>query len=309
LPPALARFCPKGGFVPAPKAANTAKQGTTLSAPGKLALITGASSGIGLLTAITLARRGYRVVATMRDLTRRSLLDEAAKKAAVTLDVRQLDISEFASIPRVVGEILREHARIDLLVNNAGFVYAGFVEDVSLPELRLQMDTNFFGHVAITQAVLPAMRAQRSGLIIMISSETGRMGSPGIGSYSASKFALEGWTETLRLETRALGIKLVLVEPGAFKTDIWDRNTRINQDLLAGKSPNQERGRRLKEWAVTTPKADPQLVADLIARIAADPSPRLRYMIGRDARLRWWLRNLLPWNWYEKLVLRKVGLD
>ena len=245
----------------------------------------------------------------MRDLNRRSLLDQAAKSAGVTLDIRQLDISDFASIPRVINEILRDHARIDVLVNNAGFAFAGFAEDIRLPELHQQMDTNFFGHVAVTQAVLPAMRAQRSGHIIMVSSESGRMGSPALSSYAASKFALEGWSETLRLETRALGVKVVLVEPGAFKTDIWDRNTRLNEDLLAGKSPNQERGRRLKEWAVTTPKADPQLVADLITRIAADPNPRLRYMIGRDARVRWWLRNLLPWSWYEKLVLRKVGLE
>jgi NAD(P)-dependent dehydrogenase (short-subunit alcohol dehydrogenase family) len=282
-----------------------------LPAPSKLALITGSSSGIGLLTAITLARRGYRVVATMRDLKRRSLLDDAAKSAGVAdrLDVRALDISDFDSIPRVINEILRDHSRIDVLVNNAGFAFAGFVEDIRLAELRQQMDTNFFGHVAITQAVLPAMRAQRSGHVIMVSSETGRMGSPGIGSYSASKFALEGWSETLRLETRALGIKVVLVEPGAFKTDIWDRNARLNEVLVSGNSPNQERGRRLKEWAVTTPKADPQRVADLIARIADDPDPRLRYMIGRDAFLRWWLCNLLPWKWYERLVLRKVGLE
>jgi NAD(P)-dependent dehydrogenase (short-subunit alcohol dehydrogenase family) len=278
---------------------------------GKIALITGSSSGIGLLAAVTLARRGYRVVATMRDLNRRPLLDEAARSAGVAdrLDVRALDISDFNSIPRVVDQVLRDHSRIDLLVNNAGFAFAGFAEDIRLAELRQQMDTNFFGHVAVTQAVLPAMRAQRSGHIIMVSSETGRMGSPGIGSYSASKFALEGWSETLRLETRALGIKVVLVEPGAFKTDIWDRNARLNELLVAGASPNQERGRRLKEWAVTTPKADPQRVADLIARIAADPNPRLRYMIGRDALTRWWLCNLLPWKWYERLVLRKVGLD
>jgi NAD(P)-dependent dehydrogenase (short-subunit alcohol dehydrogenase family) len=282
-----------------------------MPAAEKLALITGASSGIGLLTAVTLARRGYRLVATVRDLNRRALLDQAAEKAGVgnRLDLRQLDISDFDSIPRVVNEVLRDYSRIDVLVNNAGFVYAGFAEDIRLPELRQQMDTNFFGHVAVTQAVLPAMREQRSGHIIMISSESGRMGSPALSSYSASKFALEGWSETLRIETRELGIKVALVEPGAFKTDIWDRNTRLNEDLLAGNSPNQERGRRLKEWAVTTPKADPQLVADLIARIAQDPNPRLRYMIGRDARVRWWLRMLLPWKIYEKLVLRKVGLE
>ncbi len=247
----------------------------------------------------------------MRDLERRTLLDETARQAGVgeRIEVRVLDISDFDSIPRVVQEILREHHRIDVLVNNAGFAYAGFAEDLRLAELRQQLDTNFFGHVAVTQAVLPAMRQQHSGHVIMVSSEAGRMGSPALSSYAASKFALEGWSETLRLECRSLGIKVVLVEPGAFRTDIWDRNTRLNQDLVSGSSPNQERGRKLKEWAVTVPKADPQRVAALIANIARDPNPRLRYMIGRDARARWWLCNLLPWKWYEKLVLRKVGLD
>ncbi len=277
----------------------------------RTAVITGSSSGFGLLTALTLARRGWKVVATMRDLNRSSRLQETSKSAGVDkfLDIRRLDISDFTSIRAVVSEVLRDHGRIDLLVNNAGFAFAGFAEDILLPELRQQMDTNFFGHVAVTQAVLPAMRAQRSGHIIMVTSESGRMGAPALSSYAASKFALEGWTETLRLETRALGIKVVLVEPGAFKTDIWDRNARLNQLLVCGKSPNQERGRRVKEWAVTTYKGDPQPVADLIADIAEDPDPRLRYMIGRDARLRWWLHNLLPWKWYEKLVLRKIGLD
>ncbi len=277
----------------------------------KVALITGSSSGIGLLTAITLARRGYQVVATMRDLGRRARLDAAAQQAGVAgrIDVRALDISTFDSIPRIIGEVLRDYGRIDVLVNNAGFVFAGFAEDIRLAELRQQLDTNFFGHVAVTQAVLPAMRAQRSGHIIMVSSETGRMGSPGLSSYAASKFALGGWSETLRLEMHDLGIRVVLIEPGAFQTDIWDRNTRLNELILTGQSPNQERGRRLKEWAVTTPKADPQRVADLIARIVEDPEPRLHYIIGRDARARWWLYNLLPWKWYEKLVLRKVGLE
>jgi NAD(P)-dependent dehydrogenase (short-subunit alcohol dehydrogenase family) len=277
----------------------------------KVALITGSSSGIGLLTAVTLARRGFRVVATMRDLQRRALLDETAQPAGVNdrLIVRALDVTDFESIPRVIDGILQDHHRIDVLVNNAGFAFAGFAEDIRSEELRQQMDTNFFGHVAVTRAVLPAMRARRSGHIIMVSSEGGRMGSPALSSYAASKFALEGWSEVLRLECLAIGIKVVLVEPGAFKTDIWDRNTRLNAALLAGDSPNQQRGRKLKDWAVNIPKADPQQVADLIARIAADPDPRLRYMIGRDAFLRWWLRNLLPWKWYEKLVLRKVGLE
>jgi NAD(P)-dependent dehydrogenase (short-subunit alcohol dehydrogenase family) len=135
------------------------------------------------------------------------------------------------------------------------------------------------------------------------------MGQPGCSAYCASKFALEGWSETLRIEVRALGIKVVLVEPGAFKTDIWDRNTRISELLLRGASPNQERGRKLKEWAVTTPKSDPGVVARVIADIADNPNPRLRYVVGRDAVARIALRAVLPWRWYERLVVKTVGLD
>src|SRR5579883_2855721 len=158
----------------------------------KIAVITGTSSGFGLLTTVELARRGFRVVATMRDLARRTYLDQAATAAGVGqhIDIRQLDVTEFDRIP-------------------------GLVEDIKLEEIRLQFETNFFGAVAMTKTVLPTMRQQRSGHIIMVSSVGGLHGSPIISSYSASKHALEGWTETLRLEVRHLGINVVLIEPGA----------------------------------------------------------------------------------------------
>jgi NAD(P)-dependent dehydrogenase (short-subunit alcohol dehydrogenase family) len=136
----------------------------------KIAVITGSSSGFGLLTAVELAKRGFGVVATMRDLGRRERLDEAASSAGVTLDVRRLDVTEFGAIPAFVDRVTGDHGRVDVLVNNAGFAVAGFAEDLTLEEVRLQFETNFFGHVAMTQAVLPAMRRQRSGHIIMISS-------------------------------------------------------------------------------------------------------------------------------------------
>ena len=277
----------------------------------KVSLITGASSGIGLLTALELARRGHRVVATMRDLGRRETLAKAAADAKLQdrIEVRRLDVAEFASIPQAIAEVLRDYGHIDVLVNNAGFVYAGFAEDLLLTEVRQQLETNFFGQLAVTQAVLPGMRARGSGHVIMVSSESGRMGQPGCSAYCASKFALEGWSETLRIEMRALGVKVVLVEPGAFRTDIWDRNTKISDLILKGVSPNQERGRKLKEWAVTTHKSDPAVVARLIGAIADNPNPRLRYIAGRDAVARMALRAVLPWSWYERLVVRTVGLQ
>jgi len=277
----------------------------------KVAVITGSSSGIGLLTAIELARGGYRVVATMRDLSRRTRLDEAAERAGIAgqLDICRLDVTETDNIATLVEAVVRDHGRIDVLVNNAGFAMAGFVEDLRLAEIRQQFDTNFFGQVAMTKAVLPTMRRQRSGHIIMVSSISGRVGQPVLSSYSSSKFALEGWSEALRLETFSLGIRVVLVEPGAFGTDIWQRNAKIAEDVFSAASPNRERAERFAAMAKKLHKADAIVVARLIARIAADPNPKLRYRIGFDAHLQRWLRALLPWRAYERLVAKAVKID
>src|SRR5580692_9747055 len=197
----------------------------THSVADNIALITGASSGFGLLTSIELAKAGFRVVATMRDLSRRDRLDQAATAAGVAgqLDIRTLDVTNFDALPGFVDAVVRDHGRLDVLINNAGFAVAGFAEDIKLEELRRQFETNFFGAVAMTKAVLPTMRRQRSGHIIMLSSIGGLHGAVTVSSYSASKHALEGWSESLRMEVNALGIKVVLVEPGAFLTDIWTR--------------------------------------------------------------------------------------
>jgi len=279
--------------------------------PERIALITGSSSGIGLLTAIELARGGYRVVATMRDLSRRTRLDKAAERAGVAgqLDIRRLDVTETETIPALVEAVVRDYGRIDVLVNNAGFAVAGFVEDLRLAEIRQQFDTNFFGQAAMTKAVLPVMRRQRSGHIIMVSSISGRVGQPVLSSYSSSKFALEGWSEALRLETFSLGIRVVLVEPGSFATDIWERNAKIGEDVFRADSPNRERGERFAAMVKKLHKPDAIVVARLIAHIAADPNPRLRYRIGFDAHVQRWLRALLPWRVYERLVAKAVKID
>lgn len=278
----------------------------------KIALITGASSGFGLLTSVELAKSGYTVVATMRNLERKTRLEDAAREAGVLalLDIRKIDITEYNALPDAVAEILRDHKRIDVLINNAGFAVGGFSEDVQLEELRQQLDTNFFGHVAMTKAVLPCMRQQKSGKIIMISSILGLTGNPLVGSYVASKFALEGWSETLRMETRALGIKVVLVEPGSFKTDIWDRNVVIGKNALSDASPNRDRSRHYVEHVQNEiPKADARIVARLIVRIAKTANPRLRYRVGSDAHRAYWLRRILPWGLYEKLAVDQSRID
>ena len=279
--------------------------------PDKIALITGSSSGIGLLTSIELARAGFRVVATMRDLGRRERLDHAVAEASVAgrVDVRALDVRQIDAMPEFVDAVVRDHGRIDVLVNNAGFVVAGFAEDVSLDELRLQFETNFFGTVAMTKAVLPVMRQQVSGHIIQVSSINGLHGSITVSSYVASKHALEGWSESLRLELNPLGIKVVLVEPGAFATDIWTRGATMGKEAVKPSSPNFRRSMRMRSRVEKIPKADPIAVARQIVEIAQNPNPRLRYLVGRDAKINLALKRILPWKWHEKLVANYFKVD
>ena len=279
----------------------------------KIAVITGSSSGIGLLTALEFAQDGYRVVATMRDLGRASRLEEAAQKASVRekLDLRRLDVTHFDSIQPTVDDIAKDHGRIDVLVNNAGFSVAGFGEDLHLGEIRQQFETNFFGNVAMSKAVLPVMRRQKSGHIIQVASVAGRLGQPLLGAYCSSKHALEGFSESLRIETHSLGIRVALVEPGAFDTDIWTRNVTVAKGGLDPNSPNKERSERFVEFIKKNAKQrrDAREVARLILRIANNPNPRLRYMIGTDAKMQVWLRRLLPWRTYERMVAKAVKID
>ena len=278
--------------------------------PEKIAVITGSSSGFGLLTSIELAKSGFRVVATMRDLGRRERLDQAARVAGISgVDVRSLDVTRYDQIPDFVAGVVRDHGRIDVLVNNAGFAVAGFLEDVSLEELRMQFETNFFGAVAMTKAVLPVMRKQRSGHIIQVTSIGGLLGTVSIGSYCASKHALEGWTESLRLEVNSLGIKVVLVEPGSFQTDIWTRGAVMGKEAVQPTSPNFQRSLRMRDRVGKIPKADPLEVAQTIVRIAQDPNPKLRYLVGRDARIQLALKRLLPWKWHEKIVANFLKIE
>jgi len=225
--------------------------------------------------------------------------------------VRCLDIAKTDSVPPAIDAIIRDYGRIDVLVNNAGFAMAGFAEDIVLAELRDQFETNFFGHVAVTKAVLPTMRAQKSGHIIMVTSIGGRTAQPTLSSYASSKFALEGWSESLRMELRSVGIRVVLIEPGAYETDIWTRNAKIGQRMFDGSSPNAERGRRFRDWVQSggIKKRDAHEVSRLIARVAEDPNPKLRYLAGTDARLQLLFKTVMPWRWYEKLVTKAMKID
>ena len=279
----------------------------------KTALITGASSGFGLLTSVTLARKGWRVLATMRDLDRREKLETAAKAAGVLdqLEFHRLDVTNAAQIAALTDQVSRSGQSLHALVNNAGFAVPGFAEDVTDVELRDQFETNFFGAAAVTRAFLPQLRRQGFGHIVMVSSISGRLGYPGVSSYAASKFALEGWSETLRYELAAFGIQVALVEPGSFETDIWTRNAKVTAKMLDPQSENAARVARWKKKLDATAKdrANPQIVADLIARVLETPRPKLRYVVGKDAKMALLMHRIVPSKAFERTILKLSGLD
>lgn len=276
----------------------------------QVALVTGASSGFGLLTSVELARRGLRVFASMRDLGRRERLDRAAAEAKVELEFVALEVTSVASVAAAVGEVTAKAGRIDVLVNNAGFGIGGFLEDLTLGEVREQFETNFFGALALTKAVVAGMRERRRGRIIQVSSIAGRVAIPGMSAYCASKFALEGLSEALRYELAPYGVQVVLVEPGTFRTDIFDRNRRMAARATDETSPYFAVTRRMEQMVdkmVAKSTADPADVAEVIADAATVEHPRLRYLVGEDARRQAFLKSLLPASLWEKAVLKFVG--
>jgi NAD(P)-dependent dehydrogenase (short-subunit alcohol dehydrogenase family) len=279
----------------------------------KTALITGASSGFGLLTSLTLARRGWRVLATMRDLNRREKLETAARDAGVLdrIEFHALDVTNRQQIAAIADIVAKRGEPLHALVNNAGFAVPGFAEDITDAELREQFDTNFFGSVALTRALLPQMRRQGFGHVVTVTSISGRVGFPGVSTYAASKFALEGWTETLRYEMKAVGVQVVLVEPGSFDTDIWTRNAKQTAGL---QDPAAANAARVPAWRSrieqsAKDRADPQVVADVIARVLETPRPKLRYVVGNDARMALRLRRILPPGLFERMIIKLSGMD
>jgi NAD(P)-dependent dehydrogenase (short-subunit alcohol dehydrogenase family) len=277
-----------------------------------VALVTGASSGFGLLACLELAQRGLRVFASMRDLSRQGRLVDAARAAGVEIETMTLDVTRPDTVNTAVAEIERRAGGVDVLVNNAGFALAGFFEDVTIDEFREQFETNFFGVIHTTQAVVAGMRARRRGRIINVSSIAGRIGNPGMSAYSASKFAVEGLSESLRLELLPLGIRVVLVEPGTFKTDIFDRNRRVAKRTMDEASPNYARAKQLEgfiERLLERNRQDPRDVARVIGHAATTKAPRLRYLVGRDAKGEAFGKAVVPHGAIEKFILKYTGLD
>ncbi|WP_426451669.1 SDR family oxidoreductase [Paenibacillus sp. S-38] len=285
--------------------------GSEVDGPGgrsRVALVTGASSGLGLRIAAALVSEGYRVIAGMRDLSKQESLLEAARRAGAEerVDCRKLDVCDEDAVRRTVREVAEDYGRIDVLVNNAGFAVGGYTEDIPMEAWRAQFETNFFGLVALTRAVLPVMREQRNGCIMNISSISGRAGFPGYGPCAASKFAVEGFSEALRLEMQPYGVDVVLLEPGAYRTEIWRKG--FEGIHTPEGSPYHGELQSVLRYSQRTAETapDPQEVADAVLRILRHPRPKLRYPLGRGVALSLLGRSLLPWRWYERIVRRML---
>lgn len=257
-----------------------------MSAPQKVAVVTGSSSGIGHAAAVALANNGFLTFATMRDLGKRSTIDSAAKgmpDGGKNLRVVQLDVTDDSSVKNAAQSIVSESGRIDVLVNNAGFGVMGAFEDVSIEELRKQFETNVFGAVRVTQAILPTMRKQRSGRIINMSSGAGRLGYPGGSAYIASKFALEGISESLAYEADFFGIQVSLIEPGFIRTNFGNGMILAKKAQDTG-SPYLQMMHGMSSFfdKAMENASPPELVADLVVEAATASKPKLRYLAGKD---------------------------
>jgi NAD(P)-dependent dehydrogenase (short-subunit alcohol dehydrogenase family) len=275
-----------------------------------VALVTGSSSGFGFLTVVELAKNGFYVIASMRNTEKSVSLITEMKKQRIDEDnvtFFSLDITSPNSIDRL-SDYLKTLGRIDVLVNNAGFALGGFCEQVSINEYKEQLETNFFGHIAVTQAVLPLMRKQESGKIINVSSISGLIGFPGLSPYVSSKFALEGWSECLRLELKPFGIDVALVEPGAYQTNIWSTGKKIAAKSFNESSPYFRFMKKIEAVMEKNQKnyGDPIEVAKLITHLAMQKKiKKLRHPVGKGVKSALQLKKIIPWHLWENFFLKR----
>jgi NAD(P)-dependent dehydrogenase (short-subunit alcohol dehydrogenase family) len=249
----------------------------------EVAVVTGSSSGIGLQTSIVLARNGFQTYATMRNAGKGNDVSSIAAQEKLPLKIVQLDVTDDVSVKKATEKILSDAGRIDVLVNNAGYGLAGAFEDTSMDEIMAQYETNVFGLMRVTQAVLPAMRKQKSGTIVNISSGAGRLGYPGASVYVSSKFAVEGLSESIAYELEPFGIRVILVEPGVIRTNF------ANGMVFAKKAqdPSSQYSQMMQKmggnWQYMVENgSDADLVAQAVLNAVTSKDPEFRNLAGKD---------------------------
>jgi NAD(P)-dependent dehydrogenase (short-subunit alcohol dehydrogenase family) len=284
-----------------PKSSNNNKPNGEIT--DHVAVVTGSSSGIGFEIALTLARNGFQTYATMRNLAKSENIKSIASKENLPIHIEQLDVIDNNSVTNAIQAIVSKADRIDVLVNNAGYALAGAFEDLAIEEIKAQYETNFFGLIRTTQAVLPNMRKQKSGTIVNISSGAGRFGYPTGSAYVSTKFAVEGLSESMAYELEPLGIKVILVEPGVIKTNI------ANGMVIAKKSQNSNSPYSQIMQKMSTSfehmlenASSPDLVAKVVLQAVTSENPSLRYLAGKDVEM--WVeakRNMSDDEFYKMM--------
>jgi len=265
----------------------------------KVALVTGASSGIGDATARRLTQLGYTVYAAARRADRMAALKDRGCR------IEPADVTDDAALVALVDKIISETGRIDVLVNNAGYGSYGALEDVPIAEARRQFDVNVFALARLIQLVLPQMRAQRDGYIVNISSIGGKVWEP-LGSwYHATKFAVEGLSDSLRAEVAQFGIKVIVIEPGAIRTE-WAAISADNLEAASAGTPYQEMARfvggALRSADTSRLTSGPAVVAEAIGRAVQSPRPRTRYAVGGGARTVLFAQRILTDRGFDRFV-------
>ena len=273
---------------------------------GKTVLITGASTGIGRSTALHFQMKGWNVVATMRDPSQGVELGRLDNVICL-----QLDVTKPETIAEAFSRAIEIFGGLDVAVNNAGYAVTGVFEAISSEQLRKQFDTNVFGVMNVSNAAIAHFRNKGQGTLVNITSVGGRITFPLCSAYHATKWAVEGYSESLQYELRPLGIKVRLVEPGVIKTDFYGRSmdladvARASDGAVAYNDYVNKVSPRLVEAG--TKGASPAIVARVIYRAATDRGWKLRYPAGADAKVLLALRHLLPHAWFTRLVQLAVG--
>jgi short-subunit dehydrogenase len=273
----------------------------------QVALITGCSSGIGYETALMLARKGFHTFATMRNTKKSEPLEKIIEKEKVPLNILELDVNDDASVQNTIHHIKTEAKRIDVLINNAGYGLVGFFEDLTLDEIKKQFETNFFAVLNITKKIVPIMRVQKSGTIINISSGAGQVGFPGISAYVSTKFAIEGFSESLMYELFPFGIKVIIIEPGVIKTNFF-RNCTVSERAKKMSSPYfqsldkiQKNIELMQEHATS-----PSDVAKVILEVLSNKEPKQRYIVGNDVAMVLEAKRNLSDMEFKKMMMQNI---
>ncbi|RKL69293.1 short-chain dehydrogenase [Salipaludibacillus neizhouensis] len=274
-----------------------------------IVLVTGANSGFGMGITLELANKGYKVIATMRSTEKQEQLRIEANDRLIPkgrIDVQRLDVTNQDEIDTIYNYILNTYGTLDILINNAGYTQGGVIEEIDGLQWEEQFKTNVFGVVSLTKSFIPVMRKNRSGKIINLGSISGRIGLPGLGPYAASKFALEGFSESLRLELQPFNVYTSLIEAGSFKTGIWKKG--LEKAPLSRVPDYKDLMNSLNNHVKKMDKQaqNPQIVMDTVIKICETSRPHLRYPVGKGVKAITFLKSFLPWAIVERIVLRMM---